>query len=97
MSLILFVQLLLGRYARRWRVEYGIAEAVKFFHLNSLSSLILVKIHVDIAVTMIADTLYTMFARKLRGFEDCDAPKPYRHFIRGKGTLDVRGNTVTVT
>ena len=91
------VELLVGNYARRWRVENGIAEAVKFFHLNSLSSPILVKIHFDLALTMIADTMYTMLADKLRGFEDCDAPKLYRHFVRGKGMLDVRGNTVTVT
>jgi len=90
-------ELLVGNYARRWRVENGIAEAVKFFHLNSLSSPILTKIHFDIAVTVVADTLYTMLAHKLRGFEDCDAPKLYRHFVRGKGSVAVRGDTVTVT
>jgi hypothetical protein len=90
-------ELLLSNYARRWRVENGIAEAVKFFHLNSLSSPILTKIHFDISMTVIADTLYTMLARKLRGFEDCDAPKLYRHFVRGKGSVSVQGNTVTVT
>jgi transposase len=91
------VELLVGTYARRWRVENGIAEAVKFFHLNALSSPILVKIHFDVALTMIADTLYTMLARKLRGFEECDAPKLYRHFVRGKGFVAVRDGTVTVT
>ena len=91
------VELLVGNYARRWRVENGIAEAVKFFHLNALSSPILVKIHFDIALTMIADTLYTMLARKLRGFEECDAPKLYRNFVRGKGIIEVRDGTVTVT
>lgn len=89
--------LVVGNYARRWRVENGIAEAVKFFHLNSLSSPILVKIHFDVAITMIADTLYTMFAQKLRGFEQCDAPKLYRHFIRGKGIVAVKDRTVFVT
>lgn len=91
------VELIVGNYARRWRVENGIAEAVKFFHLNALSSPILVKVHFDIALTMIADTLYTMLARKLRGFEHCDAPKLYRHFVRGKGRVDVTNDTVTVT
>jgi len=91
------VELLVGNYARRWRVENGIAEAVKFFHLNALSSPILVKIHFDIALTMVADTLYTMLARKLRGFEECDAPKLYRSFVRGKGIVEVRDGTVTVT
>lgn len=88
---------LVGNYARRWRVENGIAEAVKFFHLNSLSSPILTKVHFDVALTMIADTLYTMLARKLRGFEDCDAPKLYRHFIEGKGTVSIAGGTVSVS
>lgn len=91
------VELLVGNYARRWRVENGIAEAVKFFHLNALSSPILVKIHFDVAMTMIADTLYTMLAKKLRGFEDCDAPKLYRHFVRGKGVVSIRGKAVKVT
>ena len=35
------LELIVGNYARRWRVENGIAEAVKFFHLNALSSPIL--------------------------------------------------------
>ena len=91
------VELLIGNYARRWRVENGIAEAVKFFHLNALSSPILVKIHFDVALTMIADTLYTMLARKLRGFEDCDAPKLYRSFVRGKGLVEVKDGSVIVT
>ena len=91
------VELLVGAYARRWRIENSIAEAVKFFHLNALSSPILVKIHFDIALTMVADTLYAMLARKLRGFEDCDAPKIHRSFVRARGIVEVRDGTVTVT
>jgi hypothetical protein len=89
--------LLVGNYARRWRVENGIAEAVKFFHLNSLSSPILIKVHFDVVMTMIADTLFHMLARKLRGFEECDAPKLYRNFVRGNGIVAVRGGEVSVT
>lgn len=90
-------ELVVGNYARRWRVENGIAEAVKFFHLNALSSPILVKVHFDVAMTMIADTLYSMLAKRLRGFEDCDAPRLYRHFVRGKGTVSIKNQTVTVS
>lgn len=90
------LDLLVGHYARRWRVENGIAEAVKFFHLNALSSPIVVKVHFDISLTMMADTLYTMLAKKLRGFEHCDAPTVYRHFVRGKGIIKVDGRTINV-
>ena len=69
---------------------------MQFFNLNMLSSPILIKVHFDVVMTMIADTLYSMLAKKLRGFEDCDAPKIYRDFIRGKGKIAVRGNKLTV-
>ena len=91
------LELLVGNYARRWRVENVISEAVKFFNLNALSSPILVKVHFDVIMTMIADTLYTMLAQKLRGFESCDAAKIYRLFVKGKGKVTLRGNKITVT
>ena len=46
---------------------------------------------------MVADTLYTMLASKLRGFEDWDAPKLYRHFVRGKATVTVKDGCIDVT
>lgn len=90
------VELLVGNYARRWRVENGIAEAVSFFNLNALSSPILVKVHFDVLMTLVADTLYTMLARKLRGFEECDASTLFRHFVKGNGTIEVHKGNVTV-
>ncbi len=89
--------LIVGNYARRWRVENGIAEAVKFFHLNSLSSPILIKVHFDVAMTMIADTLYSRLAQNLRGFEACDAPKLYRDFVKGKGEIETKDDRIVIT
>jgi hypothetical protein len=83
-------------YARRWRVENVISEAVKFFNLNALSSPILTKVHFDVLMTMIADTLYSQLAQKLRGFEECDAPTIFRHFVKGKGQIRIEGNEMTV-
>jgi len=91
------LELLVGNYARRWRVENVISEAVKFFNLNALSSPILIKVHFDVIMTMIADTLYSMLAQKLRGFESCDASKIYRLFVKGKGRITLDGKKITVT
>jgi transposase len=91
------VEMLVGNYARRWRVENVIAEAVKFFNLNALSSPILVKVHFDVVMTMIADTFYSLLAHKLRGFETCDAAKIYRLFVKGKARVNLSGQKLTVT
>lgn len=69
---------------------------MKFFHLNSLSSPILVKVHFDVVLTMIADTLYYLLAQRLRGFEECNAPQIFRRFIRGKGLVIVDGDDIYV-
>ena len=91
------VERIVSDYARRWRVENVITEAVKFFNLNALSSPILTKVHFDVIMTMVADTLYSMVANKLRGFEDCDAAKLFRHFIKGKGQVVLSGDRLRVT
>ena len=69
------------RYAKRWNIENVIEEAVAFFNINALSSPILIKVHLDLLLTMIADTLYYHLAQQLRGFEACDAKTIFRHFI----------------
>ena len=91
------VERIVSDYARRWRVENVISEAVKFFNLNALSSPILTKVHFDVIMTMVADTLYSMLAQKLRGFEHCDAAKVYRHFVKGKGQVALDADRLVVT
>jgi hypothetical protein len=36
-------------------------------------------------------------AQKLRGFQDCDATKIYRHFVKGKANITVKNEKLTVT
>ena len=91
------VERIVGDYARRWRVENVISEAVKFFNLNALSSPILTKVHFDVIMTMVADTLYSMLAGKLRGFEYCDAARVYRHFVKGKGQVTLSSDRLVVS
>lgn len=87
---------IIGRYAKRWNVENSIEEAVSFFHLNALSSPILLKVHFDTVLTMIADTLYYHFAQSLRGFENCDAAKIFRHFIDVPAKISVTADDILV-
>jgi transposase len=86
----------ISHYCKRWRIENGIAEAVNFFNLNMLSSPILIKIHFDVVLTMIADTLYYYLAQSLRGFEKCNAEKIFRHFVDMPATIEVSDSAIHV-
>jgi transposase len=84
------------RYAQRWRVENGIAESVKFFSLNALSSSILIKVHFDVLMTMIAHALYHFISQKFRGFEDCRPVTIFRQFINMKADILIRDDVIEV-
>ena len=74
-------------YAKRWHIENKLSELVSFFNMNALSSPIMIRIHFDLLWTVIADTLYHLFARDLRGFEKCRAQTIFKHFIHSNRFL----------
>src|SRR3989338_4163215 len=84
------------QYSKRWRVENSIEEAVSFFNLNALSSPILIKIHFDMLLTMIADTLYYHLAQSLKGFENCNAERIFRHFVDMPAKIKIEGDEIHV-
>lgn len=87
---------IVARYAKRWRVENSIAEAISFFNLNALSSPILIKVHLDVLITMIADTLYYYLAQSFKRFEKCNAKKIFRHFINMPANIEIKGDQIFV-
>ena len=78
-------------YAKRWHIENKISELVAFFNLNALSSPIMVRIHFDIFWTVIADTIYHLFAQDLPRFEKCRAKTIFRKFIDYPGQMEFNG------
>ena len=72
---------IITKYARRELVEKSISEHIHFFHLNRLSSSIVIKVDLDLTMTITAHTLYRMMAKKLTGFENAEAKTLFRNFI----------------
>ena len=87
---------ILLKYSKRWNVENLIEEAIAFFNINALSSPILIKVHLDLLLTMIADTLYYHLAQQLRGFETCDAKTIFRHFVDMPARIQVDDKLISV-
>jgi transposase len=78
-------------YARRWRIENKLSELVHFFNLNALSSPIMVRIHFDLLLSVVASLLYSRFARDLPRFEKHRAPEIFRRFIDMPGRVRYNG------
>jgi transposase len=83
-------------YALRWLIENNIQENVDFFNLNALSSPIVVKVDFDIAITLIANTLYKILAGKFKLFDKAKPKTIYRNIVQGAAKVNIHSDTVKI-
>jgi hypothetical protein len=87
---------LLTRYAQRMVVENAIPDGVAFFHLDALCSGLQLEVDFSVAVTVAANLLYRLFARRVAGFEAAQAKQVYRRFMNALGEVHIERDTITV-
>lgn len=84
------------KYAQRWLVENEISEQIHFFHLNQLSSSIVIKVDFDLVMTILAHNLYRVLANDLHGFESATCKTIYDKFIMNSARIRVSKNKILV-
>ncbi|HUF09796.1 MAG TPA: hypothetical protein VMO47_10775 [Rhodothermales bacterium] len=89
---------LVTRYAHRMLIENGISDAIQFFHLDALSSMVGLKVDFDLQITLMAASLYRLMAAKIgREYERAQAKKIFRNLLDVSATVTVGTNDVIVT
>jgi len=72
---------LITRYAQRMLIENAISDAVRFFHMDALSSNVGLKVDFDMALLVIASGLYRRLAQRMRGYADSRARQIFRDLV----------------
>ena len=72
---------IIARYAKRMLIENALADAVRFFHIDALSSSVGFKVDFDMALLIIASGLYRLMAHRMRGYNDAQARQIFRDLI----------------
>ena len=88
---------ILQKYAKRWRIENNIQENVDFFSLNALASPVIVQVDFDIAMTLIANTLFKIIAQKTKWLSNAKPKTIARNIIDNKADIMINEDKVTVT
>jgi hypothetical protein len=89
---------LVTRYAQRMLIENGISEAIQFFHLDALSSMIGMKVDFDLQITLMASALYRLLANRIgRAYQHATAKKIFRNLLNVSATVEVLEREVVVT
>ncbi len=89
---------LITRYAQRMIIENAIAEAIDFFHIDALSSMVDMKVDFDLQITLMASSLYRLFAERLpEQFRKATARTIFDTLLNLGGKIVVEKQKVTVT
>ena len=89
---------LMTRYARRRLIENGIAEAIQFFHIDALSSMVGLKVDFDLQLTLMAGSLYRLMARRIgREYERAQPKTIFRNLLDLSAKVEVETERVVVT
>jgi hypothetical protein len=88
---------LVTRYAQRMLIENGISEAIQFFHLDALSSMVGLKVDFDLQITLMASSLYRLMAARIgREYERAQAKKLFRNLLDVSATVTISDQEVVV-
>jgi hypothetical protein len=85
---------LIARYAKRMLIENALADAVRFFHIDALSSSVGLKVDFDMALLVLASALYRLMARRMRGYDDAHARQIFRDLIDMPADVTITENEI---
>lgn len=88
---------LVTRYAQRMLIENGISEAVQFFHLDALSSMVGLKVDFDLQITLMASTLYRLLAERIgRTYRLAQAKTIFHNLLDVSALVTIAADRVVV-
>jgi hypothetical protein len=88
---------LITRYAQRMLIENALSDAIRFFHMDALSSAVGLKVDLDMALLVIASGLYRLLSQRMRGYEDSQARQIFRDLIAMPANVEVTDSEVQVS
>jgi len=84
------------KYAKRWIVEKANSEQISFFHLNNVSSSMVIKVDFDLTMSIIAHNIYRLFANDLERYNHCSVQTLYEKFILNSADIDIDTDQIVV-
>jgi len=90
------VEQLVRKYTRRWIVEKVISEQIEFFHLNNVSSSMVIKVDFDLTMSILTHNIYRLFALEMERYENISVQSVYEKFIKNAADIKIDQDNVQV-
>jgi transposase-like protein len=86
---------LIDRYAARMTIEQRLAESIRTFHLDSLSSAVALNVDFDCTLTLWAAAAYDHRRQQLTGYHTATPDTIWRRFLNTPGHITIGPDNVT--
>jgi transposase len=87
---------LIQRYARRMGIEQRLAEIIRAFHADALSSAVNLNVDLDIMLCVLAQALLAAIGARLPGYAAVTPDTLQRRFLQTPGEIITTDDTITV-
>ena len=88
---------LIERYAQRMLIENQIEDGIDFFHMDSLSSAVALRVSCDLQLTLMASSLYRLLGDRIgSGYEVAKARHLFRDFIDATAVIRITDTEIVV-
>ena len=87
---------MIRKYTRRWIVEKGISEQIEFFHLNRVSSSMVIKVDFDLTMSILAHNLLRLLAMDLPGYSHNTDFSLFNKFLSMSGSVEIKSDEILV-
>jgi hypothetical protein len=84
------------KYTRRWLVEKGISEQIEFFHLNRVSSSMVIKVDFDLTMSILTHNLLRLFAMDLPGYSHNTDLTLFNKFLSMNGSIEITPDRIII-
>ncbi len=90
------VELIVRKYTKRWIVEKAISEQIEFFHLNLVSSSMVIKVDFDLTMSILTHNLFRLFALDLERYSHISDQSLFDKFILNTADIEIENGKIKV-
>jgi hypothetical protein len=84
------------KYAKRWLIEKEISEQISFFHLNNVSSSMVIKVDFDLTMSILTHNLFKLLANDLPRYEHLSDQSLYELFLLNSADIEINEESIII-
>ena len=90
------VEAVVRKYTKRWIVEKAISEQIEFFHLNRVSSSMVIKVDFDLTMSILTHNLFRVFALDLERYSHMADQRIFDKFISNSADIKIGADKIKI-